>query len=69
MVNISMYDVHLAMLLDNGPNYVCLAYVKQFLQNYLIDNRSSSPISEHHLQATIEALSTLVLSGRQIPDG
>ncbi|XP_025202841.1 CCR4-NOT transcription complex subunit 1-like isoform X4 [Melanaphis sacchari] len=69
MVNISMYDMHLAMSMDNGANYVAMAYVKQFLQNYLIDNRSNSPITEHHLQATIDALNGIVLSGRPIPDG
>jgi len=69
MVNISMYDMHLAMSMDNGANYVSMAYVKQFLQNYLIDNRSNSPITEHHLQATIDALNSIVLSSRPVPDG
>lgn len=69
MVNISMYDMHLAMSMDNGANYVSMAYIKQFLQNYLIDNRSNSPITEHHLQATIDALNSIVLSGRPVPDG
>lgn len=69
MVNISMYDMQLAMSMNNGANYVSMAYVKQFLQNYLIDNRSNSPITEHHLQATIDALNSIVYSGRPIPDG
>lgn len=69
MVNISMYDLHLAMLLNNGPNYVCLAYVKQFLQHYFVDNRSNSPIAEHHLQATIDALCAFGPNGRTIPEG
>lgn len=69
MVNISMYDMHLAMSMDNGANYVSMAYIKQFLQNYLIDNRSNSPITEHHLQATIDALNSIVLSGCPVPDG
>lgn len=69
MVNISMYDMHLAMSMDNGANFVSMAYIKQFLQNYLIDNRSNSPITEHHLQATIDALNTIVHSGRPVPDG
>ncbi|XP_050527108.1 CCR4-NOT transcription complex subunit 1-like isoform X2 [Daktulosphaira vitifoliae] len=69
MVNISMYDMHLALSMDNGTNYVSMAYVKQFLQYYLIDNRSNSPITEIHLQATIDALNTIILSGRPVPDG
>lgn len=69
MVNISMYDMHLAMSMENGTNYVSMAYVKQFLQNYLIDNRSNTPITEHHLQATIDALNIIVHSGRHAPDG
>lgn len=69
LVNMSMYDMHLAMSMENGANYVSMAYVKQFLQNYLIDNRLNSPLSEHHLQATIDALNSIVLSGRPIPDG
>lgn len=69
MLNIGIYDMHLAMSMDNGVNYVSIVYVKQFLQHYLIDNRSNSPINESHFQATIEALNTIVLSGRPIPDG
>jgi len=69
MVNINMYDMHLAMSLDNGANYVSMAYIKQFMQNYLIDNRSNSPITEQHLQATIEAVNNIVHSGRPIPEG
>lgn len=69
MVNISMYDMHLAVALENGGNYVAMAYVKQLLQTYFIDNRSNSPITEQHLQSTIDALNTIVLSGRPTPDG
>lgn len=69
MLNIGIYDMHLAMSMDNGSNYVSMAYVKQFLQYYLIENRSNSPINEHHCQATIETLNTIVHSGRPIPDG
>jgi len=69
MVNLNMYDMHLAMSLENGANYVSMAYTKQFMQNYLIDNRSNSPITEHSLPATIEAVNNIVLSGRPIPEG
>jgi hypothetical protein len=69
MLNIGMYDMHLAMSMDNGTNYVSIAYVKQFLQHYLIDNRFNSLINESHFQATIEALNTIVFSGCLIPDG
>lgn len=69
MINISMYDMHLATSMDNGANYVAMAFIKQFLQNYLIDNRSNSPITEHHLQGTIDALKNMMISGRSIPEG
>jgi len=69
MLNIGIYDMHLAMSMENGNNYVSIVYAKQFLQHYLIDNRSNSPINESHFQATIEALNTIVLTGRPIPDG
>ncbi|VVC27811.1 Hypothetical protein CINCED_3A013043 [Cinara cedri] len=70
MVNISMYDMHLALSMESGANFVAIVYVKQFLQNYLIDNRANSPITEHHLQATIDALNNIVLNVRgPLPDG
>lgn len=69
MLNIGIYDMHLAMSMENGANYVSIVYVKQFLQHYLIDNRSNSPVNESNFPATIEALNTIVLNGRPIPDG
>lgn len=69
MININIYDMNLALSMNNGTNYVSMIYVKQFLQLYLIDNRTSSPITEHHFPVTIDALNSIVLSGRLIPDG
>lgn len=69
MLNISLYDMHLAYSMESGTNFVSMVFVKQFLHHYLIDNRSNSPITENHFQATLETLSTIVLSGLPIPDG
>lgn len=70
LVNVSMYDMHLAMSMDSGANFVAIVYVKQFLQNYLVDNRTSSPINENHLLATIDALNNIVVNVRgPLPDG
>jgi len=69
MLNIPIYDLHLAFSMENGTNYVAMAYVKQLLQHYLIDNRSNSPLNEHNFQTTLDTLSTIILSGRPIPDG
>lgn len=69
MLNISMYDMHLALSMENGTNFVSMVYVKQFLHHYLIDNRSNSPITENHFQATLETLSSIVINGLPIPDG
>lgn len=70
LVNLSMYDMHLAMSMESGTNFVAIVYVKQFLQNYLMDNRTNSPINEHHFLATIDALNNIVLNVRgPLPDG
>lgn len=67
--NFELYDLHLAMSMENGTNYVCVAYAKQFLQHYLIDTRTSSPVNENHFKATIDTLNSIVISGRPVPDG
>ncbi|XP_050425870.1 CCR4-NOT transcription complex subunit 1-like [Adelges cooleyi] len=69
MVNMTMYDTYLAMSMENGTNYVAMAYVKQFLQNYLIDNRTNSPITQQHLQSSIDAISSILQSGLTTPEG
>lgn len=69
MLNLDLYDLHLAMSMENGTNYVALVYVKRLLQHYLIDTRSSSPVNENNFKITIDVLSTIVTSGRTIPDG
>lgn len=69
MLNIDLYDLHLAMSMENGTNYVSMAYVKQFLQHYLIEARTSSPVNENNFQATLDTLNNIVNSSRTIPDG
>ncbi|VVC34988.1 Hypothetical protein CINCED_3A007099 [Cinara cedri] len=69
MINIGIYDMHLAMSMDNGTNYVTMSFVKQVLQHYLIDNRSNSPLTELNFQTTLDTLNTIMISGRPIPDG
>lgn len=69
MLNIGIYDLNLAMSMDNGLNYESIAYVKQFLQYYFIDNQSNSPINDTHIRATLDVLSNIVLSNHPIPDG
>lgn len=69
MLNIGIYDMHLAMSMDNGSNYVSMAYIKQVLQHYLIDNRSNSPLTDINFQTTLDTLNTIMISGRPIPDG
>lgn len=67
-VNIPQFDMMLSQSLDNGNNYVAIAFAMQLIQHYCIDERPNSVITENELFNTIELLVRIVQTQRA-PEG
>ncbi|CAH0762465.1 unnamed protein product [Bemisia tabaci] len=69
LVNIPQYDLHVAQSMDNGLNYVAVAFAMQLVQLYLVDDRNNGFISDQDLVNTIEVLIRIAAHSRQPPEG
>jgi CCR4-NOT transcription complex subunit 1 len=67
-VNMQQYDMLLASLMDNGSNYLAVAFAMQLVQTYFIDERANSPVTENDLLNTIDLLARLAQHPRA-PEG
>ncbi|KTG44811.1 hypothetical protein cypCar_00007123 [Cyprinus carpio] len=56
LVNMQQYDLHLAQSMENGLNYMAVAFAMQLVKILLVDERSGSHITEADLFHTIETL-------------
>ena len=56
LVNIQKYDLYLAQLMENGLNYMAVAFAMQLVKILLVDERSVAHITEADLFHTIETL-------------
>lgn len=69
LVNLPQYDLALAQAMDNGMNYVAVAFVMQLVQHYLVDDRNNSYVTDHDLHHSVEVLARIVTQTRQPPEG
>ncbi|XP_077294792.1 CCR4-NOT transcription complex subunit 1 isoform X2 [Arctopsyche grandis] len=69
LVNIQQYDVALAQCMDNGNNYMAVAFAMQFVQLYLVNERDSILMTESDLVNTIDVLVRIASHSRQPPEG
>ncbi|XP_064610278.1 CCR4-NOT transcription complex subunit 1-like isoform X2 [Liolophura sinensis] len=68
-VNMPQYDSHLASLMENGLNYMAVAFAMQLVQRYCVDDKHNSQISEGDFFNTIETLARIASHSRQAPEG
>lgn len=66
--NVSQYDYMLSQLIDNGNNFLAVAFAMQLVQHYFIDDRPNPLISENDFYNTIELLARLAALHRA-PEG
>lgn len=66
--NVSQYDYMLSQLMDNGNNFLSVAFAMQLVQHYFIDDRPNPLISESDFYNTIELLARLAALHRA-PEG
>uniref|UniRef100_A0A1B6IPJ6 CCR4-NOT transcription complex subunit 1 n=1 Tax=Homalodisca liturata TaxID=320908 RepID=A0A1B6IPJ6_9HEMI len=69
LVNIQQYDQQLSILMENGINYIAIAFAMQLVQHYLVDDRNNSPVTDNDLGNTIETLIRILSQSRQPPEG
>lgn len=62
------YDRALAQTMDNGNNYMAVAFAMQFVQMYLVNDRDTIVMADTDLINTVEILMKLAHS-RQPPEG
>lgn len=67
LVNMPQYDLALAQSMDNGNNYMAVAFSMQLVQLYLVDERMNMYVTEADLYNTIDILIRIVSHSRQPP--
>ncbi|XP_046976723.1 CCR4-NOT transcription complex subunit 1 isoform X2 [Vanessa cardui] len=67
LINLPQYDLALAHLMDNGNNYLAVAFAMQLVQLYLVDDRNNLYATESDLYHTTETLVRMMSHSRQPP--
>ncbi|KAK3085676.1 hypothetical protein FSP39_006989 [Pinctada imbricata] len=68
LVDMPQYDRYLVQLMENGMNYMAIAFAIQLVQRYCVDDKHGTPLTETDFANTIEGL-TLISRSRHPPDG
>lgn len=75
LVAIPQYDVHLATSMENGLNYMAVAFSMQLIQRLCVDDKGG-PSAQHDASLyqnefynTVETLARIATHSRQAPDG
>ncbi|XP_078524738.1 CCR4-NOT transcription complex subunit 1 isoform X6 [Lissotriton helveticus] len=70
LVNMPQYDLHLAQSMENGLNYMAVAFAMQLVKLLLVDERSVGHVTEADLFHTIETLMRINAHSRvNAPEG
>ena len=67
LVNMQQYDMHLATSMENGLNYMAVAFAMQLIQRFCMDDKHSA--HEADFYNTIETLARIAAHSRQAPEG
>ncbi|XP_063392578.1 CCR4-NOT transcription complex subunit 1 isoform X1 [Cydia fagiglandana] len=67
LINLPQYDIALAHMMDNGNNYMAVAFSMQLVQLYLVDDRNNMYANESDLYHTTETLVRIMSHSRQPP--
>lgn len=69
LINLPMFDAHLAHSMENGMNFVAVGFAMQIVQHYLVEERNPSLVTEQDLGCCIETLMRIAAHSRNPPDG
>ncbi|XP_059059892.1 CCR4-NOT transcription complex subunit 1-like isoform X2 [Achroia grisella] len=67
LVNLHQYDIAIAHMMDNGGNYMSVAFAMQLVQLYLVDDRNNMFVTEADLFHTTDMLVRIMTHSRQQP--
>ncbi|XP_028158928.1 CCR4-NOT transcription complex subunit 1 isoform X2 [Ostrinia furnacalis] len=67
LINLPQYDIAMAHLMDNGNNYMAVAFGMQLVQLYLVDDRNNVFANESDLYHITETLYRIMSHSRQAP--
>ncbi len=67
LVNMQQYDMHLAQGMENGLNYMAVAFTMQLVQRFCLDDKHGT--HEADFYNTIETLARIAAHSRQAPEG
>nr|XP_006813651.1 PREDICTED: CCR4-NOT transcription complex subunit 1-like [Saccoglossus kowalevskii] len=69
LVNLQAYDMHLAQSLENGLNFLAVAFAMQLVKYYLIDEKMSNVCNEADLFNTLQTLVRIASHSANPPEG
>ncbi|KAI5730570.1 hypothetical protein M8J76_015190 [Diaphorina citri] len=69
LIHLPQYDLALAHSMENGLNYVAVAFCMQLLQHYLVEERGTAGVTESDMLNTLEVLIRIASHHRQPPEG
>ena len=67
LVNMPSYDLHLGQSMENGLNYMAVAFAMQLIQRFCLDDKHGT--HEADFYNTLETLARIAVHSRQAPDG
>uniref|UniRef100_A0A8D9AYG7 CCR4-NOT transcription complex subunit 1 n=1 Tax=Cacopsylla melanoneura TaxID=428564 RepID=A0A8D9AYG7_9HEMI len=69
LIHLPQYDLALAHSMENGLNYVAVAFCMRLLQHYLVEERGTAGVTESDMLNTIDVLVRIASHHRQPPEG
>ncbi|XP_062589790.1 CCR4-NOT transcription complex subunit 1-like isoform X3 [Saccostrea cucullata] len=69
LVVLSQYDMYIVQLMENGMNYMAVAFAMQLIQRYCIGDKNNAGLTEADFVNTIEVLSALSTRSINPPEG
>jgi len=69
LVNLPQYDMYLVQLMENGMNYMAVAFAMQLIQRYCISDKHGAILTETDFANTIEGLNAISTRSISPPEG
>ncbi|XP_056008647.1 CCR4-NOT transcription complex subunit 1-like isoform X3 [Ostrea edulis] len=69
LVALPQYDMYVVQLMDNGMNYMAVAFAMQLVQRYCVSDKHSAVLTEADFANTIEALNAISTRSINPPEG
>ncbi|XP_055686768.1 CCR4-NOT transcription complex subunit 1 isoform X2 [Lutzomyia longipalpis] len=68
-INVPNFDILLSQLMDNGNNYLAVAFAMQLIQHFCIEERQATVLTENDFVNTIDLLTRISVHHHRAPEG